>query len=157
MRINERESIFFLALAAHQVFLVVAAQLPACSFLIPHFTSNFLPSEPRADNADQQAAELLQAVRAATNAAQRVQWQNQVAADQVVSAEQQRLADEEVEQQLQARRLVEAAADEEEKKKNSAATYDHVDLNERSIMIIKLSQMASNSLILMGSRLIHKR
>ncbi|KAG2153400.1 hypothetical protein DEU56DRAFT_717287, partial [Suillus clintonianus] len=90
--------------------------------ICPDFTSDVYQASRAPlvalNNTDQQAAELLRTVWTATNAAQRVQWQNQVAADQALLAEQQRLADEEAEQQLQAKRLADAAADEEEKKKN---------------------------------------
>ncbi|KAG1745374.1 uncharacterized protein EDB91DRAFT_1049826, partial [Suillus paluster] len=64
------------------------------------------------------AAALLQAVWTATNTAQRTQWQNQIAADQIAAAEQQHHADDEAQQQLQVRRLEEAAVEEEEKKRN---------------------------------------
>ncbi|KAG1728933.1 hypothetical protein EDB19DRAFT_1642298 [Suillus lakei] len=80
--------------------------------ICPDFTSDFYQASRALlvalNNTDQQAVELLQAVWVATNAAQQVQWQNQIAEDQVILVEQQCLADEDTEQQLQAKRLADA-------------------------------------------------
>ncbi|KAG1762101.1 hypothetical protein EV702DRAFT_1166181 [Suillus placidus] len=88
----------------------------------PDFTSAFYQTSRAPlvalNNTDEHAAVLLQAVWAATNAAQCIQWQTQLAADQVQAAEQQRLVDEAADQQLQVRRLADAALDDEERKKN---------------------------------------
>ncbi|KAG1816560.1 hypothetical protein EV424DRAFT_1324916 [Suillus variegatus] len=70
------------------------------------------------NNTEAAAAALLQAVWVATNAAQRIQWQDQVAADNVLAVENQCLLDEETDRQLQAQRLADATIDEEEQKKN---------------------------------------
>ncbi|KAG1722380.1 uncharacterized protein EDB91DRAFT_1273814 [Suillus paluster] len=90
--------------------------------ICPDFTSNFYQTSRAPlvalNNTEEQAAVLLQAVWTATNTAQRTQWQNQIAADQIAAAEQQHYADDEAQQQLQVRRLEEAAVEEEEKKRN---------------------------------------
>ncbi|KAG1720822.1 uncharacterized protein EDB91DRAFT_1279772 [Suillus paluster] len=73
--------------------------------ICPDFTSNFYQTSRALlvalNNTEEQAAVLLQAVWTATNTAQRTQWQNQIAADQIAAAEQQHHADDEAQQQLQ--------------------------------------------------------
>ncbi|KAG1872650.1 hypothetical protein C8R48DRAFT_670146 [Suillus tomentosus] len=70
------------------------------------------------NNTDAEAAALLQTVWVTTNAARRTQWQDQVAADNVLAVENQRLLNEETDRELQAQCLADATIDEEEKKKN---------------------------------------
>ncbi|KAG2087592.1 hypothetical protein BD769DRAFT_1372955 [Suillus cothurnatus] len=67
---------------------------------------------------DNQAAVTLQMIWAATNAAQRVQWQQQLDSDTLAATEQHRLLAEVDEQRLAALRLQEAAIAEEDRKKN---------------------------------------
>ncbi|KAG1766347.1 hypothetical protein EV702DRAFT_1050742 [Suillus placidus] len=90
--------------------------------ICPDLTSAFYQTSRAplvaANNTEDQAAALLQAVWTATNAALQVQWQAQVALDQVASEDQQHLLDQESAQLLQAQRLEEAAVEEEERKKN---------------------------------------
>ncbi|KAG2744451.1 hypothetical protein P692DRAFT_201808407 [Suillus brevipes Sb2] len=75
------------------------------------------------NNTEEQAVELLQAVWVATNAAQHVQWQDQVAVDQVEAAEKQCLLDEENDHKLQAQCLAEATIDDEEKKRTDSNIF----------------------------------
>jgi hypothetical protein len=63
---------------------------------------------------DNQAAVTLQMIWAATNAAQRVQWQQQLDSDALAATEQRRLLAEADEQRLAALRLQEAAIAEED-------------------------------------------
>lgn len=90
--------------------------------ICPDFTSVFYQTSRAplvaANNTEDQAANLLQAVWVATNAAQRLQWQAQVALDQVAEADRQRLVDQENARLLQAQQLADATVEEEEKKKN---------------------------------------
>ncbi|KAG1887920.1 uncharacterized protein F5891DRAFT_966538 [Suillus fuscotomentosus] len=90
--------------------------------ICPDFTSAFYQTSRAplvaANNTEDQAANLLQAVWVATNAAQQLQWQAQVALDQAAEADRQRLIDQENDHLLQAQRLADATVEEEEKKKN---------------------------------------
>ncbi|KAG1751050.1 hypothetical protein EDB19DRAFT_1903900 [Suillus lakei] len=69
-------------------------------------------------NTEAQAAETLRVVWVTTNNALCTQWQQQVAEDEQLRAEQQRQAEDETERQQQALRLEEEATKADEKKKN---------------------------------------